>query len=148
MPILNYTTKIPSVRTIGEIQTILAKHGAKAIMTEYDDAGNAEALSFKVVTQNGELGFRLPINIESLQRILIRQNVDRRFREYDHAVKVAWRIVKDWVEAQMAILETEMVAMEQIFLPYMITPSGQTLYSAMRDRGFYLEEGKAEGTQR
>lgn len=142
MPILNYTTKISSTRTISEIQNILAKHGAKAVLTEYDDAGNAEALSFKVVTQQGELGFRLPINTEALQSILIRQNVDRRFREYDHAVKVAWRILKDWVEAQMAILEAEMVEMAQIFLPYMVTPSGQTLYSVMRNRGFYLEEGK------
>ncbi len=142
MPILNYTTKIASVRTINEIQNNLAKHGAKAILTEYDDAGNADALSFKIVTPHGELGFRLPINTEAIQRILIKQNVDRRFREYDHAVKVAWRIVKDWVEAQMAILETEMVEMQQIFLPYMVTPDGQTLYSVMRDRGFYLEEGR------
>ena len=143
MPILNYTTKIAAAKTTAEIQTNLAKHGAKAILTEYDDAGNAEALSFKIVTrQQGELGFRLPINTEAIQRILIKQNVDRRFREYDHAVKVAWRIVKDWVEAQMAILETEMVEMEQIFLPYMVTPDGKTLYSAMKDRGFYLEEGR------
>ncbi|GAI41326.1 unnamed protein product, partial [marine sediment metagenome] len=67
MPILNYTTKIAAVRTISEVQNILAKHGAKATMTEYDDAGNAEALSFKVVTSHGELGFRLPINPEAIQ---------------------------------------------------------------------------------
>ena len=141
-PLLNYTTKIAAAKTTAEIQTNLAKHGAKAILTEYDDAGNAEALSFKVVSRYGELGFRLPINTEAIQGILIRQNVDRRYREYDHAVKVAWRIAKDWVEAQMAILETEMVEIEQIFLPYMVTPDGQTLYSVMRDRGFYLKEGR------
>jgi hypothetical protein len=42
----------------------------------------------------------------------------------------------------MAILETDMVRLEQIFLPYMITPDGKTLYENMVDKGFYLTEGK------
>ena len=44
----------------------------------------------------------------------------------------------------MAILETEMVKMEQIFLPYVITDSGKTLYEAMIDRHFQLGAGKGE----
>jgi hypothetical protein len=70
--------------------------------------------------------------------------VPPRYANYQQAVRIAWRIVKDWVRAQMAILETEMVRMEQIFLPYMITRDNQTLYEAMVDRGFHLTEGKEE----
>ena len=40
-----------------------------------------------------------------------------------------------------AILETEMVRMEQIFLPYVVTPNGRTLYDAMVDAKF-LTEGR------
>ena len=29
MPIKNYTTKVPAVQTVGEIQGILAAHGAR-----------------------------------------------------------------------------------------------------------------------
>ncbi len=57
------------------------------------------------------------------------------------AARVGWRILKDWVRAQMAILETEMVEIEQIFLPYMEAKDGRTLYETMIDKGFYLTEG-------
>lgn len=53
MAIKNYTTTINHNKTIGEIQQILSKHKAKAILTEYDEEGNAIALSFKVDTING-----------------------------------------------------------------------------------------------
>jgi hypothetical protein len=36
--------------------------------------------------------------------------------------------VKDWVEAQLAIIETRMVTTAQVFLPYAVTTNGQTLY--------------------
>jgi hypothetical protein len=35
---------------------------------------------------------------------------------------VSWRLINDWVEAQMTIVETTMVQLEQVFLPYVITP--------------------------
>jgi len=52
------------------------------------------------------------------------------------AVRVAWRILKDWVAAQMAILETEMVKLEQIFLPYVETPDGRTVYERLAESRF------------
>ena len=69
--------------------------------------------------------FRLPANVDAVWSVLQRQKVkcDRA-----QAERVAWRIIKDWVAAQMAILETEMVQMDEIFLPYMINDSGQTLF--------------------
>jgi len=36
----------------------------------------------------------------------------------------------DWVEAQMAILETDMVQFDEIFLPYMMNRSGMTYFQA------------------
>lgn len=57
---------------------------------------------------------------------------------------MGWRIVKDWVSAQMAILETEMVRMEQVFLPYVMTQSGKTLYETMVDHHFQLPGGEGK----
>ena len=48
---------------------------------------------------------------------------------------MAWRIVKDWVEAQMALLATGMVELEEIFLPYMLS-GDRTLYQVLTERGF------------
>ena len=38
--------------------------------------------------------------------------------------------MKDWVVGKMAQIETEMVTMEEVFLPYMLTGK-QTLYQAL-----------------
>lgn len=52
MPILNYTTEVESAKTVGEIQSILAKHGAKVVIAEYDDGGEINGLSFVCVTES------------------------------------------------------------------------------------------------
>lgn len=54
MPIMNYTTKIDVFKSIGEIQSDLAKHGAKKIMQEYGDNGEPIAISFSIITPVGE----------------------------------------------------------------------------------------------
>ncbi|GAH89911.1 unnamed protein product, partial [marine sediment metagenome] len=60
------------------------------------------------------------------------------------AYRVAWRNIFHWISAQMALLETEMVKMEEIFLGYVITPGGQTIYEVMAGKGFLLGPGKKE----
>ena len=40
----------------------------------------------------------------------------------------------------MAILETEMVEMEQIFLPYVMNNKGQTLYESFKENRILLED--------
>lgn len=136
MPLLNYTTKVNVFTTVGEIQEILVKHGAKKIMQDYDDDGHITALTFCIMTPGGIRGIRLPANVDAVQKVLTKQKVkcDR-----EQAERVAWRIVKDWVEAQMAILESEMVQMDEIFLPYMLNNQGQTVFEAYRDKQLLLE---------
>lgn len=142
MPIANYTTSVEAIKTVGEIQGILVAHGARQILMNYAKDGTIESLSFIVDTPYGEMGIRLPVDVEAVLKVLERQNVPPRYRSYPQAVRIAWRIVKDWVRSQMAILETEMVRMEQIFLPYMITKDNRTLYEAMVDHKFYLPKGE------
>lgn len=136
MPLLNYTTKINVYTTLGEIQAQLVKHGARKIMQDYDDAGRLNALVFTIDTPAGVRGIRLPANVDAVHKVLTRQKVkcDR-----EQAERVAWRIVKDWVEAQMAILESEMVQMDEIFLPYMVNDQGQTFFAAYRNNQLRLE---------
>jgi len=136
MPLLNYTTKVDVHTTIGEIQGLLVKHGAKKIMQDYDDQGRITALNFLVNTPAGPRGIRLPANTDAVHKVLTRQKVKC---DQEQAERVGWRIVKNWIEAQMAILESEMVQMDEIFLPYMVNNSGQTLFEAYRENQLFLE---------
>ena len=138
MPLLNYTTKVDVYTTLGAIQGQLVKHGAKKIMQDYDDDGHITALTFMVETPAGPRGIRLPANVEAVQTVLHRQKVKC---DWEQAERVAWRIVKDWVEAQMAILESEMVQMDEIFFPYMIAKTGQTVFQAYRSNQLMLPSG-------
>lgn len=136
MPLLNYTTKVNVYATLGEIQGVLVKHGARKIMQDYDDDGRITALTFSIETPAGMRCIRLPANVDAVYKVLTRQKVkcDR-----EQAERVAWRIVKDWVEAQMAILESEMVQMDEIFLPYMVNNAGQTFFQAYQANQLRLE---------
>lgn len=139
MPLLNYTTKVTAEKTVGEIQRCLAAHGAKAILSEYDDKGNVIALSFKVSVGDQDLAFRLPSDWRPVLKLLERdRKVPRSFRTPEQALRVSWRIVKDWVEAQMAIVDTKMVQLDQVFLPYAIMPDGRTLYECVRETHWVL----------
>lgn len=128
MPLLNYTTQIDAFKTISEIQQLLAKAGASAVMSNYDDNGYIIALSFKIRLNENELTFRLPTDWRPVLEVLEQQNVPARLQNQDQALRVAWRITKNWVEAQVAFIETMMVTTAQVFLPYAVTPSGESLY--------------------
>ncbi len=142
MPILNYTTEVEAGKTVAEIERILVKHGARSILTNYDEHGIITSLSFKVGTPWGEMPIRLPVDPDAVLKVLGRQQSPRRYRTREQAVRIAWRIVKNWVEAQMAILETEMVRMDQIFLPYTMARDNKTLYEVFVETKGLLGEGK------
>ena len=136
MPLLNYTTQIEASKTVGQIHGILVAHGARSILTNYDSRGQIESLSFEVETPCGIAQIKLPIDPGAVLRVMQKSDshIPYRLQTRAQAVRIAWRIVKDWVEAQMAILETEMVKMEQIFLPYIQTQNGQTLFEVFEKR--------------
>ncbi len=138
--IANYSTTVTSLKSIGEIQGSLVTHGANRILMDYED-GEPVGLSFIINTPYGDMPFRLPANIDRVQSVLNKQRV-RTTVPRDLASRVAWRILKDWIRAQMAILETEMVSIDQIFLPYMQVKGGKILYEVMLDRHLQLPEGE------
>ena len=63
------------------------------------------------------------------------------------ARRTAWRNIKDWLDAQMALIETEQVKLEEIFLPYMTDGSGKTLYEYMKEGDFKLPQLPSARTQ-
>ena len=142
MALLNYTTKIDVEKTVGELQKSLASHGASAILTDYED-GYVKAISFKITLEGRSIGFRLPTDwVPVLELLKEDKKVPRSLCTREQAVRVAWRIVKDWVLAQMAIIDTRMVTMEEVFLPYAVTQSGQTLAESFKSGNNLLGSGQ------
>ena len=142
MAILNYTTTVSAFRTSNEIEEILVKHKAKSIMKNYEGE-SITGLSFLIDTGVQQIPIRLPVKVDECLKVLKkekRENPRKQIKDTrEQAERVAWRILKDWIEAQMALLDIEMVRLEEIFLPYIQTNNGQTVYERLEERQFLLE---------
>ena len=142
----NYTTDVPVIKTVNEIHLLLAQAGAKKIMFDYADDGELCGIMFSILTPNGERGVKLPSNADRVREVLRQQKQDPKNRNRsaiddskEQAERVAWRIVKDWTSAQLAILQTRMVDIEQVFLPYFCNNRGQTIYELYQNNQLMLE---------
>ena len=126
MPIKNYTTKVDAFTSIGEIQGALAKSGAKKVMIDYDN-GKPISITFALEGSFGLKGFQIPAPVEGTLRVFQRQKLKA---TPEQAEMTAWRNARDWVLAQLALVECCDVPVEQVFLPYLTDRNGQTLYQA------------------
>lgn len=139
MAIKNYTTSVDVYKSLGEIQGALANRGARQIMVNYD-AGQPVGLLFGIETPDGPRGFCLPANVEGVRAVFARQKVKA---QPGQAERTAWRNVRDWIMAQMAIIEAGQVQIDEVFLPYLTDGRGQTLYQIYQRGQLYLESGEA-----
>ena len=138
-PVANYTTSIGVTRTVSECQKLLADYGAQRIAIDYEN-GVPTGVSFALP----DVGlFTLPVDIEAMHRLLVVQRDagllrgarDRKTAaSRQQAERVAWRVIKDWLLAQMSIIESRMVTFEEVMLPYLHTDDGRTLREAYRTR--------------
>ncbi len=133
MAILNYTTSIDCEKSIGEIQKCLVKHGANKIVTDYEN-GSPSAVTFCLTINDRMVGYILPANYSGVLKAMKNdRKVPNSKCTPEQAQRVAWRIVKDWVEAQMAIVEAQLADMAEVFLPYAVTKTGETMYKYIQN---------------
>lgn len=140
MAILNYTTQIDAFKTVSEIEYILMKHKAKSIMKNYEGE-SISGLSFLIDTGRQQVPVKLPVRIDECLKVLQKekQRGTKNIKATrEQAERVAWRILKDWIESQMALLDIEMVKFEEIFLPYIELQGGQTIYEKLERQQFLI----------
>lgn len=144
MPIKNYSTGVSAVQTVGEIQGLLASHGARKVMMDYTEAGKVETVTFGLMINGSMAGFRIDAKPEGVIRVMKK---DGKKCDEAQAERIAWRNIKDWIAAQLALVETEQAAMEQVFLPYLLDQTDTTLYQRLVERQFQpaLTGGEANG---
>jgi len=139
MGTLNYTTGVAASQTAGEMSKLLAKHGASRVTVEFDQERHV-GLSFTLPTPHGPREFALPIDVDAVQGLLNKQArgkvIRKGFSNAEQAERTAWRVAKNWLEAQLAIIEAQMATLDQVMLPYLIVEPGpvrKTLYTRYRE---------------
>lgn len=136
MAVRNYTTQISVEKTIMEIEAILIKFGAQGIYKEYQGSKIA-GLMFFLMKDNQKIPFKIPMSIEKTRTIITRAVQEGKLpRRYlaeplrsEQGERVAWRIIKDWIDSQLSLLEMQFADAIEILLPY--------AYNAVENKTMY-----------
>lgn len=117
---------------MNELQQILAKHKVSHFAIK-NDGSFPVALSFTIDFNGQPINFLLPCNYEGVLRCMKKDpKIPAGSKNSQQALRISWRIVKDWVEAQLAIVESELAPIQEVFLQYMIiSETGETLSNRM-----------------
>ncbi len=126
-------------RTVARIEECLAEAGATGIMKDYKD-GFLVALSFKVNLPSGKMmAIRLPANADGVFNAMMktvkrpRANTAGKIRE--QAQRTSWKLMQDWVEVQLSLIQMEQADFVQVFLPY-VWDGQRTFYQQLKDKNF------------
>lgn len=138
MPILNYTTKVDSEKSIAEIRGLLTRFDARSITTEYDDDGFVSGISFVIMIEMRPLAVRVPANVDGVFNTLKMEKVPNSLRSQAQARRVAWRVLKDWLEAQLALFKVGQAEAGQVLMPYAVDREGRTAYQIFK--GAHLKQ--------
>lgn len=149
MPQRSKQPRIKNYRSRGELPTIfetirrsLATHGAKRVVFEHDEEGQANAISFTMNVQGHRFTYHMPNYLEGVTEL-----VEQAYREMGRPIAgerlaeqsyiTSWANLRDWVLAQMALVDSSnrRVPVEQIFFPYLLDEeSGKTAYDEFIER--------------
>jgi hypothetical protein len=142
--IKNWTARTPAIENIGIIKSALKEHGVTAIKLEKDGKKRYVGISFSLEINNELIDFKLPVHIERVEELV------RESYEYvkltdnlrDQAYRTSWANVKDWIVAQLALVDSQMAKTEEVFLPYLLTEAGQTYFEVFENHRALLPAPK------
>ena len=145
----NYTSDVPVGRTIARIEECLMKAGATGILKDFS-SGRVSALCFKLPLPQAtgkEIAIRLPTNEEAIYTVLSsfvrrpRAGTEERLR--DQASRTAWKLMQDWIEVQLSLIQMKQADALQVFLPY-VWNGKQTFYQSLSESKFKMLAGGTE----
>lgn len=136
----NQYSEAKVVNTVANIEEMVVKRmKARQFFKDYDKDGEVTGIVFVIPGDKGDLPFKMPARIDQVQKIIGNR---------EQAQRTAWKNIYDWIDAQIALIETEQVKVEEVFLPYLTDKNGVTLFEIMQNKGFELPQlgsGTKEG---
>lgn len=145
-PIAFSTTMVSAEKTGAEIEDMLRKAYVNKVGKLYEST-RIKGVYFEIDTPSGPMPFNLPVNVDAVYQLLYtKRKAGSRFygelpgdvltKLHNQAERTAWRIIHWWLKAQLALIQTQMVTVTEVFLPYMLVAENQTLYQQLSSGGF------------
>lgn len=153
----NYTSDVPVAQTVHKIEQLLIRCGVTGILKEYHPniQGKITALIFSINFAVGQpWQIRVPVDEEKALQCLwldyadgdklnpsgteIQWNPRKKKKRADfreQAERTAWKIMQDWIEVQLSMIQMQQADFQQVFLPY-VWDGKQTLYDRVKMNGY------------
>lgn len=129
----NYTSTVPASRSVSHIEDMLVRHGATDIYKKYSPEKKLEAISFMLYVQGRKVPFKVPARVDNVEKMLrgaVRRPKPGTMQKIgEQAERTAWKLVSDWVDVQMSLIELKQLDIMEVFLPY--------VYDVAKDQTFY-----------
>lgn len=142
--LMNYTSEVPAEKSILDIERLLWSAGATKITKDATPDGTITAFIFALTVGDQRIPFRLPCDVERVFTVLMadykrpRRGTEKKVRA--QASRVAWRILLDWIDAQVTMIKLDQARPEEVFLPY-IWNGKQTLFQQWQTNQLQLTDG-------
>lgn len=142
----NYTTVISPLKTISEIEEMLALFGARDIIKNYDINGHCEALIFSINLETKKVLVKIPINVNNLLEYFYKDYLDnskRPRKDKDdflvQAYSVAWRLAKEWIHIQLTHITTKQFQdIGEAFFQFILIDKTKTVYNYIKENNYKL----------
>ena len=137
----NYTSSVPANTSIAHIENKLAVYGASTISKWFDSDGRTAGLYFVLITNTIAMTYKVPANVNKVEKRFLanrarppKTKVDQD-RVRDQAERTAWKIMSDWVDIQLSLIDVDQVEASEVFLPY-IFDGQETYYEHLKNSNF------------
>ncbi len=152
MNLKNYTSSVPIITSIGKIEHRLAQAGANHISKSYapDNSGRPIGIVFQITINNYPMTFKLPAKTERVFEYFVKQRARPPKQKQLEAIRMqadrtAWKILADWVDIQISLIQLEQAEAMEVFLPYSYdVRSDKTLFEKIKETNYKLLTGKTE----
>jgi hypothetical protein len=145
--IKNYTSSIPASSSMAKIEEMLVKAGARDIHKSYNNNQDCDAIIFIMLVSGmvQPLYFKLPAKIDACYNALWKLHCNTvkkplestKLTIREQAARTAWKIIHDWVDLQLTMIELEQAEPMELFLPYVYNPdSKETFFEHAKSKQF------------
>ncbi len=133
-----YTTTVPPEQSLGEIQALLRKYGARRFGTEWSDEGIASVhFNLPVPEADGMINVVLRPKLDEVRKKMTRTPGGRLRHGINNAQveRVAWRQMKAILEGMLLAADTGMFSAGQVFMGMAETEDGEPLWDVVVAQG-------------
>lgn len=141
MSIKNYTSTVPMINSIARIEHRLAQAGATHIAKSYEKQ-RPTGMLFQINIDGTPRTFKLPAKTENVFNYLKMQRKKPPTKAQEETIRqqadrTAWKILNDWIDIQVSMIELDQAEAGEVFFPYLYDGrSNKTMWEIAKENNF------------